>query len=253
MRNYKLFYGFALVFLGGVILFLGSTISLSSFFNNQTHSNALVEDSLSIAGVSQLSSDCNCDIEIIPSDTERIVFYYDKKLFENLTKVSGSNLNINFKSIKHFILGGNSSIGDYVTVKVYINKLNSITQSGIGSIESSGILNADKMKIVNDGIGSMAMNVNVKKLNIENSGVGSIEIKGIASHSEIDNNGTGSIDAIQLVNKYAKVDNSGVGSIEVNATDSLDMSNTGVGEITYTGAAIITKINSEGIGSISKQ
>jgi hypothetical protein len=253
MRNYKLFYGFALVFLAGVILYLGSAVSRSSFFNNESHGNAVLQDSLSIAGVSQLSSDCNCDIEIIPSDNERVVFYYDKKLFENLTEVNGSNLNINFKSIKHFVFGFNSGNGGDVTVKVYTNKLNSITQDGIGSIESSGILNADEMKIVNGGVGSMEMNVNANKLTVENSGVGSIDIKGKANHAEMNNNGTGSIDGIDLINKFAKVDNSGVGSIDVNATDSLDMSNTGVGGITYTGGAVITSINSEGVGTISKQ
>ena len=253
MKNYKLFYGFALIFLAGVILYLGSAVSRSSFFNNESHGKAVLQDSLSIAGVSQLTSDCNCDIEIIPSENERVVFYYDKKLFDNLTEVSGSNLNINFKSIKHFVLGFNSGNGGDVTVKVYTDKLNSITQDGIGTIESSGILNADEMEIVNGGVGSMTMNVNVKKLIVENSGVGSIEMKGNASHAEMDNNGTGSIDAINLVNKYAKVDNSGVGSIEVNATDSLEMSNTGVGGITYTGGAAINSINSEGVGTISKQ
>jgi len=253
MRNYKLFYGFALVFLAGVILFLGSTVSRSSFFNNEPHGNAVLQDSLSITGVSQLSSDCNCDIIIIPSDNERVVFYYDKKLFKNLTEVSGSKLNINFKSNKHLIFGYNSSNGNEVTIKVYTNKLNSITQDGIGTIESSGILNADEMKILNDGVGSMNLNLNVKKITVDNSGVGSIEMKGNAIHAEMNNNGTGSIDAINLVNKYAKVNNSGVGSIDVNATNSLDMSNTGVGGINYTGSAVITNINSEGIGTISKQ
>jgi hypothetical protein len=43
MKNYKLFYGFALIFLAGVILYLGSAVSRSSFFNNESHGKAVLQ------------------------------------------------------------------------------------------------------------------------------------------------------------------------------------------------------------------
>lgn len=252
MRNNKLFYGFALIFLAGVILYIGSTLSRSSFFNKESQGIALLQDSISITGVSQLYSDGYCDIEIIPSNKEQVVFYYDKKLFRNLTEIKGSHLNINMESIKHFAFGFNNHQGD-ITVKVFTNQLKSITQNGVGTIQNIDTLHIENLEITNAGVGSMKMNVKVNKLIIVNSGVGSIDVNGDASHTEMNNEGTGSIKGIGLINKIAIADNSGIGSIEVHATDTLDMSNTGIGGIRYTGGAFIKNITSEGIGTISKK
>lgn len=251
MRNNKLFYGFALLFLAGVIFFLGSTISKNTPFS-QNKGKTILQDSLSITGVTTVNSDCNCDIEIIPADEERVVFYYNKKSHENKTEINGSILNINFDSKKHFSFGFNSS-DDNIEVKIYTKGLKEIVQEGVGDMVCNSVLNADELTLSNDGVGSMDFNLNVNKLKVSNAGVGSVALKGNSKSLFLDNTGTGSIEANTLISKSADVNNSGVGSVEVNATDSLSLSNSGVGGITYSGSAIITKTTSTGVGTIEKQ
>ena len=251
MKNNKLFYGFALLFLAGVVFFLGSTISKKSMFS-QHNSQSILQDSLAITGITTLNSGCNCDIVIIAADDERVVFYYDKKLYDNQSEVKNNELNIDFDSKKDHIISFNNNEGG-IKIKVYTKGLKSISQEGIGEIVSSSLLNSDELKVKNDGVGSMDLMLNVNKLNVENSGVGSIALKGNTNNLILNNNGTGSIEANSLVSKSADVNNSGVGSVEVNATDSLSLNNSGVGGITYSGAAIITKTTSTGVGSIEKQ
>jgi hypothetical protein len=250
MRNNKLFYGLALIFLAIVILFIGQGISSQFFKKSKSNTHASSHESLSLTGVTSINSDCTGDIEIITSADERVEFFYDDDNYENKTKIEGNELLIDFSSINTFFFNWNSS-GD-VKVKVYTKGLKSIKQSGVGDIESSNTLVSDELTLINDGVGSMDMDVNVNKLIIKNEGVGSIEISGKASHSTLLNDGTGSIDANKLTTNYANVSNDGVGDITVNASDSIDLSNTGVGDIAYKGSAKINSSISEGTGSIHK-
>ena len=258
MKNSKLFYGFALLFLAGVVLYIGSMVSNNMGFHwgkNQVGLSSneipMLQDSVAIPEVVSLSSEGNCDVEIIASDENRVVFYYDKEYYNNLSKVEGKELNIDFESKKHITFGWNNAPG--IQVKVYSKSLMSISQNGVGDMSSKDTLVGNTLALDNEGIGSMQFAVLVNTIDISNGGLGSIEVSGSACQADIKNEGTGSIDAIHLMNKIAKVSNSGVGSVDVNATETLDLSNSGVGNITYTGTAVIKNMHSDGVGTISKQ
>jgi hypothetical protein len=258
MKNNKLFYGVALMFLAFVVLFLGYKISNKTSFHfgpNKVgvsfNKESTLLDSQELTEINAIASQCNCDIEIIPSEKNSVEFSYNKEHYKNNSHIEEKKLIIDFDNLhNNFLSWDNDS---EIKIKVYTNHLESIEQEGIGSIENSNVLESENISLHNDGVGSMDLHIKTDTIRINNSGVGSIAIEGNANNATLINEGTGSIDAYKLLNKIAKVSNSGVGSVEVYASESFDLSNEGVGGITYSGAGIVTNIHSEGVGSIDKK
>ncbi|MBK7691833.1 MAG: hypothetical protein IPJ31_12195 [Bacteroidetes bacterium] len=84
MRNNKLIYGIGLLLLAVVVLYIGSDISSGSFFSKRRDGQSQnAQDSMLIPNVNAIVSECDCDIEIIPSTEERVVMFYDKKDHRN--------------------------------------------------------------------------------------------------------------------------------------------------------------------------
>ena len=252
MNNNKLIYGFALLLLAAVIFYIGYDISSGSLFRKgKSKSNITVADSLSIPSVQSLTTDCNCDIELIESDEEKVIFIYDKSEHINKTDFSNNTLNINFESKESNFLSFNHS--STVQAKVYCKGLKSINQQGVGDLTNKGILRSTDLTILNEGVGDIKLNILSSSLHITNDGVGDIDIEGTADISVMNNGGTGNIDAKNLNNKNATVINDGVGNVDVQASDTLRLNNSGVGDIEYRGTAILASIQSDGVGKINKK
>lgn len=252
MRNNKLIYGIGLLCLAAVIFYIGADLSSTSFFRRGGKaSEANASDSLSISGIRSLSSDCDCDIEIIPSEIEKVVMYYDKKHHENKSEFVNNALQISFNSERNNFLFFEKS--SKIKIKVYCKSLKTITQSGVGDVDTKGLLTSDTLTLTNEGVGDMKLEIKTSNLTVSNVGVGDVKLKGEAMAVSLINEGTGDVDAKNLNSKTAKVINSGVGDVDVNATDTLNLSNSGVGDINYSGAAVVSSTISEGVGSIHKK
>jgi hypothetical protein len=255
MNKSKLIYGAGLIALSLAVFFIASRVhdKFHFRFTNETHwghSENKSIDSMSIAGVKQLNANGTCDIVLIPSDEERVVFYYNKEEVENLSAVKDGVLNIGFNHEGGHLFSFKRT--GSILVKIYSKSIDDIEQDGVGSFTTEGVLVQENIKLSNEGVGSMELEVQAKRIDIANGGVGSIDIIGTADDASLRNEGTGSIEAKKLMLKNAKVSNQGIGSISVQASETLDMTNQGVGSIDYRGAAKIINLKSEGIGSISK-
>ncbi|MBL7755348.1 MAG: DUF2807 domain-containing protein [Chitinophagaceae bacterium] len=252
MNNPKLIVGLGLVLLAGVIFFIGWDIQKrrADRHKNRNGATSSKTERISLEEIQVLRSDCVGDIEIIPSDSEYVEFRYDPGAFENQSKIKGNQLIIDFSNESFGML----DMIDHadIEIKVYSHSLTEIHQEGVGSISSRGQILSEHLTIENDGTGSMSLDLNTKTLKIINSGVGSIELKGRASLAEILNDGTGSVKMRNLILGSASVTNSGVGSVDLQATDTLDLINDGVGSIHYSGTAYVKRSANEGVGSIEK-
>lgn len=252
MRNNKLIYGIGLLLLALVVLYIGSDISSGSFFSKRRDGQLQnAQDSMLIPNVTAIVSECDCDIEIIPSNEERVVMFYDKKDHRNNSDYTNNTLHLDFSSAGssfHFFEHSSN-----VKVKVYCKSLSSITQSGVGDVKTRNTLSAENLTITNEGVGDMNLEIDTKMLTVKNTGVGDVKLKGNTLSSVINNEGTGDVEAKNLNNKVAEVVNSGVGDVDVFATDSLDLNNSGVGDINYKGAAHVSSIISEGVGKVEKK
>ncbi len=252
MRNNKLIYGLALVLLAVVIFYIGSDLSSRSFFRNSKNGKGInVADSISIASIHSLTTDCNCDIELIESTEEKVIFSYDKKYHQNKSEYVNNELKVDFESKESNFL--NFDNAPNITVKIYCKSLEKITQTGVGDLTNKGTLLAENLTIINEGVGNIELLIKATTLNVTNDGVGDVDLKGESITSSITNEGTGNVNAQKLISKSTKVVNSGVGDVDVTASDTLNMTNSGVGNIEYSGNGIISTMISEGVGHINKR
>jgi Putative auto-transporter adhesin, head GIN domain len=107
-----------------------------------------------------------------------------------------------------------------------------LENSGTVSIDASGFTGGD--------------------LVVETSGVGSIRLAGRLDSLKAELSGVGSLDAESLAADRVTASLSGVGSAAVRAEKSLFGSVSGVGSLTWKGAATDVSTNVSGIGRISK-
>lgn len=114
------------------------------------------------------------------------------------------------------------------------------TAKTIKRLENSGTVSID------------ASGFNGGDLSVEASGVGSIELSGRVDSLTARLSGVGSLDAEGLTADRVKTDLSGVGSANVRAEKSISGSVSGVGSLTWKGAATDVSTSVSGIGRVSK-
>ncbi|MDE6535036.1 MAG: DUF2807 domain-containing protein [Muribaculaceae bacterium] len=169
------------------------------------------------------------DVELIYSTTGGNRIVYSSSEIEAPLKVSVSpfgKLTIDTNRKKSYKVS---------KVKVYYTgKLNEITNSGTGDIETGLINTPGELKLINSGTGDLEISkVNVKKLRIVNSGTGDIEVKGGKTIDlKVVNSGTGDIEA-KVKSSTSDIVNSGTGDISGirQSTASMKIANTGIGKI----------------------
>ena len=115
-----------------------------------------------------------------------------------------------------------------------------VTARRIKRLENSGTVSID------------ASGFNGGELSVETSGVGSIKLNGRVDSFTAELSGVGSLDADALAADRVDTSLSGVGSAHVRAEKSLRANVSGVGSLSWTGAATEVSTNVSGVGRVSK-
>jgi hypothetical protein len=106
----------------------------------------------------------------------------------------------------------------------------SLVLSGVGDLRASGISN--------------------DRLTLDLSGVGSLKAAGSTGSLRVSSSGTGDIAAQNLAAKSSTVMSSGVGDTKIQATQSADVTLSGVGDVTVYGHPQQLKKSRSGVGDI---
>ena len=114
------------------------------------------------------------------------------------------------------------------------------TAKTIKRLENSGTVSID------------AKGFNGGELSVEASGVGSIELAGRVDSLTAQLSGVGSLEAEALTADRVKTDLSGVGSARVRAEKTISGNVSGIGSLTWIGAATEVSTHVSGIGRVSK-
>jgi len=249
--NNRIFLATALFIVAGIIFYIGAQLSKGDDFIYRAAKPAyVVVDSLSILGVSQLVSEGICDIEIFYSDREMMVVSYDATHVTNHTKIEGPKLIIylGVDQIGFF----DFTIRSDVKVEIYTQHLDSLINRGTGYITGGDTMQRASLYVLNEGIGSIEYTTRAKSVIAKNRGIGSLDLFGFADELYAINDGIGSMNTNKLIALNVIARNSGVGSMELYGSDSLDLSNEGVGSIQYSGPGEVYSEHNEGIGSIRR-
>jgi hypothetical protein len=96
-------------------------------------------------------------------------------------------------------------------------------------------------------------NVKNDQLSISWQGAGRIEAAGETKSVSISSTGAGKIDTSRLLAERAKVSVTGAAQVDVYASQQLDVTVSGVGQVTYDGNPGVVNKNVTGLGSVNKR
>ncbi len=136
----------------------------------------------------------------------------------------------------------------YITLK----NINQLDIEGVCSVETRTMLKGDYLKLEVNGVSNSTLELNCNRLEVNLSGVGNTDLSGETIEFIVKKDGVGSLKARDMKAAKVNIKNSGVGSADVYASQELEMRNSGVGSITYSGDAIIKRSDSDGVGRIRK-
>lgn len=139
-----------------------------------------------------------------------------------------------------------------VNISITVPDLNQIEIAGSGDCTGTTNFNTDQMYIKINGSGDVDVKLNCQKIVSEVSGSGDITLAGSATSHKISINGSGSVDAGELAAVDAEVKVSGSGDVKVNATNILNATIAGSGNISYQGNPVQVKSEVLGSGEIKK-
>ena len=139
-----------------------------------------------------------------------------------------------------------------ILVHVTLKDVNSITISGLGDVWFREGITATNLKLRISGSGGVTGKLTVKTLEAIITGSGDMRLSGNAQNSTVTLVSSGDFIARNLLTISSAVRVSGSGDAEINASDRVDASIRGSGDIRYTGTAKIVNSSKSGSGEINR-
>lgn len=139
---------------------------------------------------------------------------------------------------------------------IYVSSpnLKAIVSKGVGNWEINKKFFSYNFDIQNSGVGNIDIeNIESSNISIICSGVGNITLRGKTKDLNIKSKGVGFIDTHKLKAENATVSLSGAGNVSAYASESVDLRNSGVGNILYSGNPSKKNITNRSIGKITNE
>lgn len=203
-----------------------------------------------VSGFNAVASSGPFNVHIKLDGTESVKVDADSNIINDIeTVVEDNTLKIRFKDRDHRRYEQNVHKAEvYVSAK----SLNALVNSGSGSTNVDGVINADDFKVVLSGSGSVNTSVKSGELHATISGSGSIKLNGSTGDAKIMISGSGQVEAKNLKTESANVVITGSGNVYVKAEKSVSAHITGSGNVEYSGNASVVDSRSIGSGRVNK-
>jgi len=199
--------------------------------------NVITKD-ISVKSFDELDASGVFNLQLSQGDKETLRIEADDNLMDLfIVENEGSTLKIKMKK--------NSNFNSKKQLKVYITfkNLKSMNLGMVGGTSSDDKLKFTDLKLKNQSVGSVSLNMTLQTLNMENQSVGSVKLEGSAENAIVKNNSVGSINAGNFVVQKMDIENNGVGSATVNAEKELKYSDSFLGKVSNKGNATVKKKN----------
>ena len=199
--------------------------------------NVITKD-IAIKSFDELDASGVFNLQLSQGDKESVRIEADDNLMDLFTvENDGSTLTIKMKK--------NSNFNSKKQLKVYVTfkNLKSMNLGMVGGTSSDEKLKFADLKLKNQSVGSVSLNMTLQTLNMENQSVGSVKLEGSADNAVVKNNSVGSINAGNFVVQKMEIENNGIGSATVNAEKELKYSDSFLGKVSNRGNATVKKKN----------
>jgi hypothetical protein len=199
--------------------------------------NVITKD-ISVKSFDELDASGVFNLQLSQGDKETLRIEADDNLMDLfIVENQGSTLTIKMKKNSNF--NSKKQLKVYVTFKT----LKSMNLGMVGGTSSDEKLKFADLKLKNQSVGSVSLNMTLQTLNMENQSVGSVKLEGSAENAVVRNNSVGSINAGNFVVQKMDIENNGVGSATVNAEKELKYSDSFLGKVSNRGNATVKKKN----------
>ena len=201
-------------------------------------SGNVITKEISVKSFDELNASGVFNLLLSQGDKESLKIEADDNLMDLfIIENEGSTLKIKMKK--------NSNFNSKKQLKVYITfkTLKSMDLGMVGGTSSDEKLKFTDLKLKNQSVGSVSLNMTLQTLNLENQSVGSVKLEGSAENAVVKNNSVGSINAGNFVVQKMDIENNGVGSATVNAEKELKYSDSFLGKVSNRGNATVKKKN----------
>ena len=220
-------------------IFLSVLVLASHAQKREIDVSSFSELSFGISGELYLTQGSREFVEIEADDDD-----FDKIEFYN----RGGRLSIRSKERNGWRSGRMGRVRIYVTAK----ELDRISVSGSGSIYGEGKFDADDLKIVVSGSGSISLESESRDLEVRVSGSGSMELTGSSEYAEIGISGSGRVKARDMTVETLDASISGSGSCYITVEKEIEANISGSGSVYYDGDPDRVINNASGSGKVRR-
>ncbi len=196
-------------------------------------------DALDVSGVAQITVSEGKDYSVIVETDSNL-----QSVFE--TKVKGNVLVLGFKP------GTSISHVTKLNVAITMPKLSAVSISGTSAITLADKFSGGSLGVDISGNGEFSGALDYKNVALDGSGSSSFNISGKAEKIVAGISGAANINAKSFSVAKAVIDISGVGSVRIAVSETLEVSISGAGSVTYYGNPKNIKQDISGVGSIKQ-
>jgi hypothetical protein len=221
-------------------LFLAATVKAQKEKTETIEGNGkMVTKDIPVSSFESLKASGVYELKLSQGNAESVKIEADENLQQYFTvRNEGKQLVIDMKQLKNKNMKLKNKMKVYVTFKA----LKEIDLSMVGNVQTDALKFSD-LKITNNSVGHVDLNLSAKTVNVKNNSVGQVKLAGKAQSAIVENNGVGNLKAGDFVVQTMKIDNSGVGGAEVNASKELKVSDNMLGKVKNKGMAPVKKNN----------
>ena len=199
--------------------------------------NVITKD-IAVKSFDGLTANGVFSLQLSQGDKETVKIEGEDNLIGLITvENDGSSLKISMK--KDVDINTKKKMIVYITFKT----LKNMNLSMVGGTSSDEQLKFADLKLKNQSVGSVNLDMALQTLHLENESVGTLKLKGSADNAVIKSNSVGSVMAGDFVVQKMEIDNNGIGSATVNAEKELKVSDSFLGKVSNKGNATVKKKN----------
>ena len=202
-----------------------------------------------LSGFRAVASTGSFDVVLRQGSSESVKVEADAEVInEIITEVRNGTLTIRSKNTRSW---SNMWNNRKITIYVVAKDLNSVSLSGSGDLKMENQFNANQLQLRLSGSGDFKGAVNVKTLEASISGSGDFSISGKADESTVSISGSGDYHGSDLMTKSTAIRVSGSGDATIYASENVDASVSGSGDVHYSGHPKNVAKVAHGSGDIS--
>lgn len=208
----------------------------------------VAKETRSVASFDIIENDGVLNVILIQADKESVVVEADRNLLPVIiTKVNDNKLFISTKE------GAKIEKSAKLNVYVTFRDLKELELNSVGNVRSQNQLKLNDIKIENNSVGNINLDIDCNDLSLENNSVGNTALTGKVNNAKIEMNSVGNLKASDLIVQTLKIESNAVGNAEVNSEKEIYITQNGMGNITYSGNAVVKKLEKNGFGNVKKK